>query len=86
MRYAFSAGKFEYNFKSIGDAHSHLFAMKLGAHHFDYVAENLVATLKSLNVPDDIQTDVVAVVVPLRQIFVDGEKNHKAELVPTDGK
>jgi truncated hemoglobin YjbI len=73
MRYAFSGGEHPYNFKSVEDAHARLFAMKLGARHFDYVAENLVATLQSLNVPQDIQNDVVTTVVPLRQIFVDGE-------------
>ena len=47
MRYAFSAGYAgDYTGKSIFEGHEHLIRNQgLNATHFDYVAENLVATL-----------------------------------------
>jgi hemoglobin len=76
MRHAFS-GSFPYNGKSLEAGHARLFHMGLDGFHFDCVAENLVATLQSLNVPGDIQTDILGVVGPLKQIFIDGEQSAK---------
>ena len=58
----------EYTGKDIFDAHKDLILHKnLGVFHFDCVAENLVATLRELDVPEDEVAEAVAVVSPLRQ-------------------
>ena len=76
MKSAFSGGKFKYTHKSMDVAHARLFKMGLGGKEFDIVAGHLIGTLQSLNVPEDIQTDVVTVVGPLRSIFVEGYEKH----------
>ena len=38
-------------------------------HSFDAVADNLLATLAELKVPQDIVDDVVAIVLPFRDLF-----------------
>ena len=52
--------------------------------HFDCVAENLVATLDSLNVPKDISDDVVAAAGPMRSLFEDAAKNVTREQSSTE--
>ncbi len=73
MKAAFSRGKFPYTHRTMEVAHTRLFQMGLGGSEFDVVAGHLVGTLQALNVPEDIQNDIVGVVGPLRQIFVDGQ-------------
>eukprot|EP01035_Chromulina_nebulosa_P008979 gene8979-12134_t len=70
MKSAFSGGKFKYTERSMDVAHAKLFEMGLGGMEFDLVAGHLVLALRDLNVPEDIITDVVGVVAPLRPIFV----------------
>jgi truncated hemoglobin YjbI len=79
MRYAFSDGGHKYSGKNMIEAHARLFPMGLGGEEFDLVAGALVSTLQSINVPADIISDIVAVVSPLRSIFVDGRNNYLAE-------
>jgi hypothetical protein len=79
MRYAFSDGSHKYSGKSMIEAHARLFPMGLGGEEFDLVAGALVSTLQSINVPADIISDIVAVVSPLRSIFVDGRNNYLAQ-------
>ncbi len=60
--------------KSLGNndiraAHSNSISKGLNGYHFDCVAENLVATLTALAVPQDIIDQIVAIVGPLRAIF-----------------
>ncbi len=69
LRYAFSEGRIQYRGEAIKDAHSNSIAKGLNGYHFDCVAENLVATLTALAVPQDIIDQVVATVSPLRAIF-----------------
>ena len=76
MKSAFSGGKFKYTEKTMDVAHTRLFKMGLGGKEFDIVAGHLASTLKALNVPSDIQTDVMGVVGPLRGIFVEGHNKH----------
>ena len=72
MRYAFSEGRAGgYSGQQIGHAHSRLIRdLGLNENHFDYVAEDLVATLNKFNVPQTIVDGVVAAVSPLRASFV----------------
>ena len=53
----------------LGKKHQHLFNKGLNARHFDLVAGHLVATLKHLEVKQEIIDDVVATVGPLRVVF-----------------
>lgn len=46
------------------EAHAHLKGLNDG--HFDAVAENLIATLKELTVPQELIDEVVAIVAPTR--------------------
>ena len=58
----------EYTGNDVFDAHKDMILHKnLGVFHFDSVAENLVATLRELDVPEDEVAEAVAVVSPLRQ-------------------
>lgn len=54
LRYAFSEGRIQCRGDSIKEAHSNSMAKGLNGYHFDCVAENLVATLTALAVPQDI--------------------------------
>lgn len=54
--------------------HFRLFEMGLNETHFDMVAGHLVTSMKELAIPEDLITDVVAVVVPLREVFEDEAK------------
>ena len=76
MKSAFSGGKYKYTERSMDVAHAKLFEMGLGGKEFDLVAGHLVAALSALNVPQDIITDVVGVVSPLRPIFVSGYEKY----------
>ena len=76
MKSAFSGGKFKYTERSMDVAHARLFEMGLGGKEFDLVAGHLVKALNELNVPQDIITDVVEVVGPLRPIFVSGYEKY----------
>jgi hemoglobin len=54
------------------DKHSRLFNEKgLNGTHFDLVAGHLVASLQQLNVPENLVTEVVSIVGPLRAAFAD---------------
>ena len=72
MRYAFSQGQAGgYSGRQVGEAHSRLIRdLGLNENHFDYVAEDLVATLNKFSVPQSIIDGVVAAVSPLRDSFV----------------
>jgi truncated hemoglobin YjbI len=76
MKSAFSGGKFKYTERSMDVAHARLFEMGLGGKEFDLVAGHLVKALNELNVPQDIITDVIEVVGPLRPIFVSGYEKY----------
>lgn len=72
MRYAFSEGRSgSYTGRQIGQAHGRLIRdLGLNETHFDYVAEDLIATLNKFSVPQEIIDGVVATVVPLRELFI----------------
>jgi hemoglobin len=55
--------------KYIKDKHQHLFGKGLNAHHFDLVVQHLVATLKALDINNDVIDEVIAVIGPLRSSF-----------------
>jgi len=55
-----------YTGKDLREGHAHLVERGLSDLHFDAVAENLVATLEELGVPQDLIGEVVAVVGPTR--------------------
>lgn len=59
--------------------HERLFEMGLDETHFDVVAGHLVGALKSLGVSDELVGEVVGVVGPLRDVFVEGAKIAKAK-------
>ncbi|CAG1022126.1 Group 1 truncated hemoglobin GlbN [Patescibacteria group bacterium] len=55
-------GPNNYTGKDMRTAHAHLVKMGLNSFHFDAVMEHLIATLKELNVPEDLiqQVDTLA--------------------------
>lgn len=57
LTYAFG-GMQKYSGKNMREAHAHL---DLNEGHFTAVAENLLATLQELNVPDDLSAEVMAI-------------------------
>jgi len=59
------------------DKHARLFDQGLNESHFDSVAGHFVATLEHLQVPQEHIDSAVAIVVPLRPIFVQGAINAK---------
>lgn len=70
LRFVFSKQRAEYTGKDIFQAHKDLILHKnLGVFHFDCVAENLVATLREMEVPEDEVAEAVAYVSPLRELF-----------------
>ena len=81
LRYAFSDGRVgKYTGKSIYEGHKRLIDEKgLTTTHFDYVAENLVATLNGLSVPQPIIDRVVNTVGPLRQIIDEATREQATE-------
>ena len=54
-------GPNSYTGKDMRDGHAHLVAKGLNASHFDAVMENLGATLKELNVPDELIGEAAAI-------------------------
>jgi len=59
------------------EKHLRLFQDKgLCEDHFDIVAGHLVDSLQSLGVPQDLVDETVAIVGPLRAVFVEGAQKH----------
>lgn len=54
-------GPHNYSGKDMREGHAHLVAKGLGDADFDAVMENLGATLKELNVPDDMIAEAAAI-------------------------
>jgi len=54
-------GPNNYTGKDMRDGHAHLVKNGLNDSHFDAVMENLGATLKELNVPDDLIAEAAAI-------------------------
>jgi hemoglobin len=54
-------GPHSYSGKDMREGHAHLVAKGLGDADFDAVMENLGATLKELNVPDDLIAEAAAI-------------------------
>ena len=54
-------GPHNYSGKDMRDGHAHLVAKGLGDKDFDAVMDNLGATLKELNVPDDMIAEAAAI-------------------------
>jgi len=54
-------GPNSYSGKDMRDGHAHLVKKGLNDSHFDAVMENLGATLKELNVPDDLIAKAAAI-------------------------
>jgi len=54
-------GPNNYSGKDMRDGHAHLVARGLNDTHFDAVMENLGATLKELNVPDELIAKAAAI-------------------------
>ncbi len=54
-------GPHNYSGKDMRDGHAHLVAHGLNDAHFDAVMENLGATLKELNVPDELIAKAAAI-------------------------
>jgi hemoglobin len=54
-------GPHNYSGKDMRDGHAHLVARGLDDSHFDAVMENLGATLKELNVPDELIAEAAAI-------------------------
>jgi len=50
-----------YSGKDMREGHAHLVAKGLNDEHFDAVVENLGATLKELNVPDELIAEAAAI-------------------------
>ncbi|MBT3585615.1 MAG: group 1 truncated hemoglobin, partial [Halobacteriovoraceae bacterium] len=60
LTYAFG-GPNNYDGKSMREGHAHLVEQGLNDSHFDAVVENLGATLKELNVPDELIGEAAAI-------------------------
>ena len=71
MRYVFSDGQAgRYTGQSLYQGHKRLIEEKgLNTTHFDYLIENLVTSLKELNVPQPIIDGEIQTIGPLRKIF-----------------
>ena len=54
-------GPHNYSGKDMRDGHAHQVARGLNDSHFDAVMENLGATLKELNVPDELIAEAAAI-------------------------
>lgn len=54
-------GPNNYTGKDMRDAHAHLVKMGLNDSHFDAVMEHLGATMKELNVPDELIAEAAAI-------------------------
>ncbi|MGD8884606.1 MAG: group 1 truncated hemoglobin, partial [Gammaproteobacteria bacterium] len=60
LTFAFG-GPNNYSGKDMRDGHAHLVERGLNDSHFDAVMENLGATLKELNVPDELIAEAAAI-------------------------
>ncbi len=60
LTFAFG-GPNNYTGKDMRDGHAHLVKQGLSDEHFDAVVENLAATLKELNVSDELVTEVAQI-------------------------
>jgi hemoglobin len=60
LTFAFG-GPNNYSGKDMRDGHAHLVQRGLSDEHFDAVMENLGATLKELNVPDELIAECAAI-------------------------
>lgn len=60
-------GPNKYSGKDMRDGHAHLVKRGLNDSHFDAVMENLGATLKELNVPDDLISQAAAIAESTRK-------------------
>jgi hemoglobin len=60
-------GPNNYTGKDMREGHAHLVEKGLNDSHFDAVAENLVATLKELNVPQDLIDQVATIALSTRE-------------------
>jgi len=60
LAFAFG-GPVKYTGKDMRDGHAHLLEKGLNDSHFDAVGENLAATLKELNVPQEMSDEVLAI-------------------------
>ena len=70
LRFAFSKQRHEYSGRDIFQAHKDLILHKnLGVFHFDCVAQNLVGTLREMEVPEDLIAEATDIVTPLRVLF-----------------
>jgi len=56
-------GPSNYTGKNMRDGHAHLVEKGLNESHFDAVVENLGATLKELNVPDELIEEAAAIAI-----------------------
>lgn len=59
-------GPNEYTGKSLRDGHARLVKIGLNDSHYDAVLEQLAATLQELNVPEELITEVIALVETVR--------------------
>lgn len=59
-------GPHNYTGDDMRKGHAHLVEKGLNDSHFDAVAENLVKTLNDLNVPQELQDEVMAIVASTR--------------------
>jgi hemoglobin len=66
LTFAFG-GPNNYTGKDMRDGHAHLVAKGLGDADFDAVMDNLGATLKELNVPDDLIAEAAAIAESTRK-------------------
>ena len=65
----------------LADKHSRLIQeMGLNGSHFDVGMGHVVATLQQLNVPEDLITEVISIVGPLRWIFTDEAEHIKSRV------
>ncbi len=60
LKFAFG-GPNNYTGKDMREGHAHLVKQGLNDSHFDAVMENLAATLKELNVPDELIQEAAAI-------------------------
>ena len=65
LTFAFG-GPANYSGKDMREGHAHLVAKGLNDSHFDAVMENLGATLKELNVPDNLISEAAAIAESVR--------------------
>ena len=75
LKVAMTEGKFRCK-NALDMAHGEQFALGLGGEEYDHYLEHLIKALKTFNVPTDVVDDMVAIVTPVRSIFVEGKIRH----------